>query len=63
MQSDVDQILCPRYPQHGMATTRWLPPEEREMITNVQGDVYAVKCPTCGEYEAVIGLNDKRTAQ
>lgn len=58
-----EQIKCPRYPDHGMVTKRWLPPEEREMITKVEGDVYAVKCPLCGEYEVLIGPHDKRTAQ
>ncbi len=62
MAATIDQIPCPRYPEHGMSTTRWLPPEEREMLTDVNGDVYAVKCPLCGEYEVVIGPHDKRTA-
>jgi hypothetical protein len=46
-----EQIACPRNPDHGMTTKRWLPPEERELLTKVKGDVYAVKCPHCGEYE------------
>jgi hypothetical protein len=64
MMTTIDEIPCRRYPEHGIATTRWLAPKEREMITNVNdGDVYAVKCPFCGEYESLIGPHDKRTTQ
>jgi hypothetical protein len=46
-----EEIQCPRFPEHGLATKRWLPPKEREMITKIAGDVFAIKCERCGEYE------------
>lgn len=33
MTASIDEIQCPRNPDHGMVPTRWLPTEEREMIT------------------------------
>jgi hypothetical protein len=46
-----EQIQCPRNPDHGPVTMRRLPPEEREMITKGDGDVFAIRCKFCGEYE------------
>jgi hypothetical protein len=47
----IDQIACPRAPSHGMVTRRWLPLEEREMLTKVSGDVFEIDCKFCGSYE------------
>jgi redox-regulated HSP33 family molecular chaperone len=46
-----ERIKCPRNPSHGMATKRWLPPEEREMITEGEGDVFEIDCEFCGKTE------------
>lgn len=46
-----EYIKCPRNPDHGIATKRWLPPEERELLTKYNGDVFAIRCAHCGEYE------------
>jgi hypothetical protein len=51
MPPSLEQITCPRFPEHGLATKWWLPPEEREMFTKGAGDVFAIKCQLCGEYE------------
>jgi hypothetical protein len=47
-----EQIACPRNPDHGMATKRWLPPEERELTRPREGaEVYEIDCPHCGRFE------------
>jgi hypothetical protein len=51
MPPEPQRITCPRHPDHGIATVRWLPPEEREMITAGDGDVFEIDCPFCGKTE------------
>jgi hypothetical protein len=51
MTRATEQIACPHYPEHGLATKRWLPPDERQMITKVPGDVFEIDCPYCGKTE------------
>jgi len=51
MPDTIETVTCPRYPDHGDAGKRWLPPDEREMITKWDGDVFEIDCPTCGKYE------------
>jgi hypothetical protein len=51
---DPDQIKCPRNPDHGIAVKRWLPWEERGLLTKAAGDAFAITCPHCGEYEMVL---------
>jgi hypothetical protein len=46
-----DQIVCPRNPDHGLVTKRWLPLEERESLTEAAGDVFEIDCMECGKYE------------
>jgi hypothetical protein len=48
---DAEQIKCPRNPDHGIVIKWWLAPEDRELLTKFSGDVYAIKCDYCGEYE------------
>jgi hypothetical protein len=45
------EIICPHNPDHGMTVKRWLPPEEREMLIKVPGDVFEIDCPYCGKTE------------
>jgi hypothetical protein len=46
------EITCPRNPDHGKATKRWLPPVERQNITSLKvDDVYEVDCAICGRFE------------
>jgi hypothetical protein len=46
-----ENIACPRHPDHGIASKRWLSVEEREILTKTKGDVFAITCAICGEYE------------
>ena len=46
-----ERIRCPHNPDHGIATKRWLPPEERQMITVGDGDVFEIDCEFCGKTE------------
>jgi hypothetical protein len=46
-----EQIACPKNPDHGIVSNRWLSPEEREMIRGESGDVFEIDCPDCGKYE------------
>jgi hypothetical protein len=46
------QVECPRFPEHGMASKRWLTQDEREMFTKDDGnDVFEIDCKICGKYE------------
>jgi hypothetical protein len=46
------QVECPRFPEHGMTTKRWLTQDEREMFTHDEGkDVFEIDCKICGKYE------------
>jgi hypothetical protein len=48
----IEQVECPRYPEHGMTSKRWLAPEEREMFTKIENeDVFEIDCHFCGKYE------------
>jgi hypothetical protein len=52
MPPKTEQIDCPRFPDHGPAFKRWLPPEARETITEKPAsDVFEIDCPVCGKYE------------
>jgi hypothetical protein len=51
-----EQIRCPREPSHGFCTKRWLAPEDRQMITNWDGDVFEIDCAICGKYETRLDL-------
>jgi hypothetical protein len=52
MDHDPIEITCPRNPDHGKATQRWLPREERQNITKASiTDVYEVDCHICGRFE------------
>jgi hypothetical protein len=48
----IESINCPRC--FYLATKRWLPPEEREMLTEVDGDVFEIVCQQCGSFEAAL---------
>jgi hypothetical protein len=46
------QVECPRFPEHGMASKRWLTLDEREFFRNDESeDVFEIDCKTCGKYE------------
>jgi hypothetical protein len=46
------QVECPRFPEHGMTTKRWLPQDEREMFMKHEDkDVFEIDCKICGKYE------------
>jgi hypothetical protein len=34
-----------------MATKRLLAPDERQMVTEANADVFEIDCPVCGKYE------------
>jgi hypothetical protein len=51
MHAAVGNFACLKKPEHGFTFVRWLPPEEREMLTKWNGDVFEIDCPQCGKYE------------
>jgi hypothetical protein len=51
MSPAIEQVKCPRFPDHGMIAMRLLAPDERQMITAADGDVFEIDCPVCGKYE------------
>jgi hypothetical protein len=54
MKKEVENITCPKYPDHGTVTKQWLPPDQREQITKEGVEyVFKVDCPHCGQYEYV----------
>jgi hypothetical protein len=58
-----DQIRCPRNPDHGLVTKRCLAPEEREMITRVNGDVFEIGCHVCGRYECEVPVYSEKVVK
>ena len=51
MSLTIEKIKCPRFPDHGLAAKRLLAPDERQMITETDRDVFEIDCPVCGKYE------------
>jgi hypothetical protein len=51
MEPASQYIFCPKNPDHGMTTKRWLHHDDREMITRNDEDVFEIDCPICGKYE------------
>jgi hypothetical protein len=52
MTRKTEEIACPRFPEHGTATKRWLAPSERQMLVEEKtADVFEIDCPRCGKYE------------
>jgi hypothetical protein len=47
----IEQITCPKNPDHGMVNKRWLHPDDRQMITKGVDDVFEIDCAHCGKYE------------
>ena len=58
MPPPTEQIKCPRDPAHGLANKRWLAPEERQMITRGDGDVFEIDCHFCGKYENRLDISE-----
>jgi hypothetical protein len=45
-------VECPRNPEHGTASKRWLPFDERETYRSSKDEnVFEIDCRTCGKYE------------
>ncbi len=51
MPPAIQQIKCPRNPDHGVVTKRWLAPGERQVLDEWKGDVFEIDCTFCGKYE------------
>lgn len=52
MPTELEQVNCPRFPDHGLVITRRLLPSERQMINgNEEAEVFEIQCPECGTYE------------
>jgi hypothetical protein len=63
MPPATQQIKCPRDPAHGLANKQWLAPEDRQMITNWDGDVFEIDCASCGKYECRSHILDNDIAR
>jgi hypothetical protein len=50
MEPDIKRIACPKNPDHGMTSKRLLQ-DDRQMISEAEGDVFEIDCPICGKYE------------
>jgi hypothetical protein len=51
MTPAIDRIACPKNLTHGMVSKRWLHPDDRQMITKFDSDVFEIGCEVCGKYE------------
>lgn len=60
------KIACPKKPEHGLATKRWLRGEYRQATNEFNGaqiaDMYEIACPVCGKYEIRQEIEPKQGA-